>query len=256
MVEIYEKLIKDLDDLTDIATALAETPEFKKSISKYLKSPYDADIERVNKGVFTLGISKGEAKESATNDSTLALSIASNEALTKLACTGARFLTTKNINDRVINALGLIKSKKNITQMLFDSKGDTIYLVGKVGEDNDYYINNNQTLDAILKTIESGLITSAHYISANGLFLSLLECSAPNQLGFDITGDAEIEDKDFLFSRSNHGVIITVNEEQENDLVDYMFNNNIPITLLGHVTRGELRMDDESFGDITDYLPE
>ena len=83
MVEIYEKLIKDLDDLTDIATALAETPEFKKSISKYLKSPYVADIERVNKGVFTLGISKGEAKESATNDSTLALSIASNEALTK-----------------------------------------------------------------------------------------------------------------------------------------------------------------------------
>ena len=210
----------------------------------------------MNKGVFTLGISKGEAKESATNDSTLALSIASNEALTKLACTGARFLTTKNINDRVINALGLFKSKKNITQMSFDSKGDTIYLVGKVDEDNDYYINNNQTLDAILKTIESGLITSAHYISANGLFLSLLECSAPNQLGFDITGDAEIEDKDFLFSRSNHGVIITVNEEQENDLVDYMFNNNIPITLLGHVTRGELRMDDESFGDITDYLPE
>ena len=51
-------------------------------------------------------------------------------------------------------------------------------------------------------------------------------------------------------------MIITVNEEQENDLVDYMFNNNIPITLLGHVTRGELRMDDESFGDITDYLPE
>ena len=256
MVEIYEKLIKELDDLSDIATALSETPEFKKSITKYLKSPHDADIERVNKGIFTLGVSKGEAKESTTNDPTIALSIASNEALNKLDCTGARFLTTKNINDRVIHALGLFKSKKNIAQMSFDSKGDTIYLVGKLDEENDYYINNNETLDAILKSIENELITSAHYISANGLFLSLIESCAPNQLGFDITGDAEIDDKDFLFARSKHSVLISVTEEQENDLVDYMFNNNIPITLLGHVTRGELRMDDESFGDITDYLPE
>ncbi len=256
MVEIYEKLIKELDDLTDIAVALSETPEFNKNISKYIKSPYDADIERVNKGVFTLGISKGEAKESVVNDASKALSIASNEALTKLACTGARFLTTKNINDRVINALGLFKSKKNITSMAFDSKGDTIYLVGKMEDDNEYRINNNETLDAILKSIENELITSAHYISANGLLLSLIECAAPNQLGFDVTGDAEIEDKDFLFGRSKHTALITVNEEQENDLVDYMFNNNIPITLLGHVTRGEMRMDDISFGDITEYLPE
>lgn len=256
MVEIYDKLIKELDDLTDIATALSETPEFKKNIAKYLKSPYDSDIERVNKGVFTLGVSKGEAKDIITKDPIIALSIASNEALTKLACSGARFLTTKNINDRVINALGLFKSKKNITSMAFDSKGDTIYIVGKTDEENDYYINNNQTLDAILKGIEKELITSAHSISTNGLFLSLIECAAPNQLGFDFTADAEIEDKDFLFARSKHTAIITVNEEQENELVDYMFNNNIPITLLGHVTKGEIRLDDISFGDITDYLPE
>jgi phosphoribosylformylglycinamidine synthase len=38
--------------------------------------------------------------------------------------------------------------------------------------------------------------------------------------------------------------------------VDFLFNEDVPITLLGHVTKGELRMDDLSFGYINDYIPE
>ena len=49
---------------------------------------------------------------------------------------------------------------------------------------------------------------------------------------------------------------MAVDEEQENDFVDYMFNNDINVTLLGHVTKGELRMDELIFGHITDYIPE
>jgi phosphoribosylformylglycinamidine synthase len=50
--------------------------------------------------------------------------------------------------------------------------------------------------------------------------------------------------------------VITVNDEQENELVDFLFNEDVPITLLGHVTKGELRMDDLSFGFIEDYIQE
>ena len=47
--------------------------------------------------------------------------------------------------------------------------------------------------------------------------------------------------------------IVSVNEDQEEDFVNFMFNHGIDATLLGHVTKGELRMDDRSFGFISDY---
>ena len=82
----------------------------------------------------------------------------------------------------------------------------------------------------------------------------MLECCAPNELGFDITGDAEIEDKEFLFGPSRYMAIVTVNGEQENDFVDFLFNNDVPVTLLGHVTKGEMRLDELSFGGVSDYV--
>ena len=255
MVELYESKISQTEDLVDIADFLTEDPQYKKSVKKYIDNPFDADVERVGKGTFTVAVSKAESPSLDKFDPATAVTKATTEALTKLACTGARFLTTKNVDDRRINALGLVKDKKKVTSMAFDAKGDTIYLVGKIDDDSDFQINNN-TLNAILKAIEKDLITSAHHISSNGLFISLLECSAPNELGFDITGDAEYEDKEFLFGRSRHLAIITVNDEQENELVDFLFNEEVPITLLGHVTKGELRMDDLSFGYIEDYIQE
>ena len=255
MVELYESKINQTEDLTDIADFLTEDPQYKKSVLKYIDNPFDADIERVGKGTFTLAVSKADSPSLDKLDPATALTRATTEALTKLACTGARFLTTKNAEDRRINGLGLVKDKKKITSMAFDAKGDTIYLVGKVDDESDFQINNN-TLNVILKAIEKDYITSAHHISSNGLFISLLEACAPNELGFDITGDAELEDKEFLFGRSGYLALITVNDAQENDLVDYLFNENVPITLLGHVTKGELRLDDLSFGYISDYIPE
>lgn len=255
MVELYETKINETEDLFDIADFLTEDPLYKKTVKKYMDNPYDADIERVAKGVFTVAVSKAESLSLDNYEPEAALSRANTEALAKLACTGARFLTTKNVDDRRITALGLIKDKKKITSMSFDAKGDTIYLVGIAAEENDFQMNN-RTFDVILKAIERDYVTSAHYISSNGLFISLLECCAPNELGFDITGDAEVEDKEFLFGRSRYLAIVTVNDAQENDFVDFLFNEDIPVTLLGHVTKGELRLDDESFGFIEDYIQE
>lgn len=253
MVEIYEKQIEQTNDLVEIAELLTEDSFFKKNIAKYLSSPYDASVERVANGVFTIAVSKAESPSLDHYDATTALTKANNEALAKLSCIGARLLTTKNTDDRRINALGLIKNKKNIASMAFDCKGDTIYLVGKMDDDD---VVDSRALDAIVKGIEQDLVTSAHYISSNGLFLSLLEACAPNELGFDITSDAEVEDKEFLFGKSKYIAIVSVNDEQENEFIDFLFNNHVEVTLLGHVTKGELRLDDLSFGHITNYIPE
>lgn len=251
MVEIYEQQITRLTDLTEISDLLTRDENFQKNLQKYISNPFDADVERVAKGVFTLAVSKAESPSLDRYDATVAITKANNEVLSRLACSGARYLTTKNSENRRINALGQFISKKAITSMAFDCKGDTIYLIGNIEEDEAV---NQEHLNILVKAIENELVTSAHYISSNGLFLSLLEACAPNSLGFDITSDAEFEDKEFLFESSRYIAIVTVNDEQENDFVDFMFNNNVPVTLLGHVTKGELRLDDLSFGKISDFI--
>ena len=115
MVEIYGQQIAQMEDLVDISDVLAKDSNFQKGLKKYVENPYDADIERVAKGVFTVAVSKSESPSLSRFDETVAVTRANNEVQARLACVGARYLTTKNSDDRRINALGHIKSKKLIT---------------------------------------------------------------------------------------------------------------------------------------------
>ncbi len=136
----------------------------------------------------------------------------------------------------------------------FTKKGITIYVVGRLKDEGDL-VNSTKAIDAINKCIEQKCLSCVNYISNNGLFISLLEACATKKLGFDITGDSEIEDKEFLFAKSQHVAVIGVAGEQEDDLVDYMYDNSIPMTLIGHVTKGDLRLDELEFGNMSDYMP-
>ena len=82
------------------------------------------------------------------------------------------------------------------------------------------------------------------------MFFSLVRNGLPNNLGFDITTDAEIRSDAFLFGESMGRFIVTVPEEKEDEFVDYLFERKIPVMTLGHVTKGEIRIDDKSFGFI------
>ena len=37
-------------------------------------------------------------------------------------------------------------------------------------------------------------------------------------------------------------------KEKEDEFVDYLFDRKIPVMTLGHVTKGEIRIDDQSMG--------
>lgn len=125
----------------------------------------------------------------------------------------------------------------------FVSKGDTIYLV-----------TSTEAVDFLNGSIESGFIQSLHLISGQGIFHTLVECCKENKLGFDITGDSDLSEQEFLHGKTKYTAIVSVDEDQETDFVDYMFNHNVELTLLGHVTKGELRMDDTSYGFIEEFL--
>lgn len=128
------------------------------------------------------------------------------------------------------------------TNSSFVQKGDTLYLV-----------TSSEAVDYLNSSIDSGFITSLHRISGKGIFHSLVECCRDNALGFDITGDSDLTDEEFLYGNTKYVAIVSVNDDQEGDFVNFMFNHGIETTLLGHVTKGELRMDDHSYGFISEY---
>jgi len=172
----------------------------------------------------------------------------------------------------VIGMLGLLDDIKRRTPLAFAKKGHMIYLLGNSHNDissSEYLvsvhgINNSSAphfdieeevkLQHLLeRLITERLIESAHDVSTGGLFTTLVECAMPNDLGFDITSDAEVRLDAFLFGESQSRVVVSVSEACEERFVDFMIESEVPMFLLGHVTRSEIRVDDVSYGFIPDY---
>lgn len=122
----------------------------------------------------------------------------------------------------------------------FERKGDTIYLV-----------SDKEAIKFLNGSIENDFISCLKNITSEGIYQNLVECCKPNQLGFDITTDSEYDEEDFLHGKTNYKAIVAVDGSQEDDFVNYMFRQGVSLTLLGHVTKGELRVDDESYGFIS-----
>jgi phosphoribosylformylglycinamidine synthase len=170
-----------------------------------------------------------------------------------------------------IGMLGLLKEKNNLMTMSFKSKGSMIYLVGRSKNDiagSEYLAAWHQiekspppvfdideefrVQEVVSNLIRYSLILSAHDVSDGGLFIALLESGMPKCLGFDITPDAEIRRDAFLFGESQSRVVVSVSSTRETEFIDYMLKTDVPFSALGHVTKGEIRIDDVSYGFICD----
>ena len=104
----------------------------------------------------------------------------------------------------------------------------------------------------MLMLIRQAIINAAHDVSDGGLWTTLVEMGLPRGLGFDVVTDSEIRPDAFLFGESQGRVVVTVNEDTENEFLDLMRASRVPFILLGHVTKGKLVVDDEPFGFIED----
>lgn len=171
----------------------------------------------------------------------------------------------------VIGMVGLVEDKNHHSTLSFRHKGDMIFIIGKSRNDvnsSEYahsilnvkrslppYYNVEEELelqDAISDMIRAGLVRSVHDVSNGGLFFSLLESGIPLEFGFDITSDAEIRKEAFLFGESQSRVVVSVAPAKQDDFVDFMIDKEVAFSILGHVTKGEIRVDDESYGYIGD----
>jgi phosphoribosylformylglycinamidine synthase len=171
----------------------------------------------------------------------------------------------------VIGMLGVIRDKNFMMTLSFMEKGDMIYLIGESRNDiaSSQYLNTIHGIkkspppyfnldeefkvqQAVQGLISRNLIRSAHDVSDGGLFICLVESSMANELGFDITSPAEIRKDAFLFGESQSRIVVSVTSSRETEFIDFMMEAGVPCTALGHVTKGELRVDDISYGFISD----
>jgi phosphoribosylformylglycinamidine synthase len=172
----------------------------------------------------------------------------------------------------VIAMMGVIPKKENHTSYMYRGKGDLIFLLGKSRNDiagsvflcsthekcaeGVPYLNLEEERDLLRITeqlIDEKLVCSAHSVGRGGLFFNLLESSMPLGLGFDITSPAEVRKDAFLFGESQGRIVVSVSMEHENEFIDFMINSGFAFSTLGHVTKGELRIDDISYGFVEEY---
>ncbi len=169
----------------------------------------------------------------------------------------------------IISLMSSIPDKDKLVTHSFKKKGNSIFMIGNSYDD----INSSEYLefyheisesplpvfdidvevklhDVMKKLIEAGLLSSANPVSKGGLFFTLLRAGMPSGLGFDITSDAEIRKDAFLFGESMGRIVVGVDPAKADDFVDLMCSLKVPFFALGHVTKGEIRIDDESFGFI------
>jgi len=103
-----------------------------------------------------------------------------------------------------------------------------------------------------MEFINEGVIQSAHDCSEGGLYVTLVESAMTNDLGFDITSDSMVRKDAFLFGEAQSRVVVSVREEDQGRFLEILEKHSTVGTLLGHTTKGELRVDDESFGFIAE----
>ncbi len=166
-----------------------------------------------------------------------------------------------NLSADFIFSFGLIsKVTLKVSGMMsgFKRKGDVIFSVKLLPHDH-HTADFKEHLDkiqisnsAISHLIRLKLVNAISPIARGGLFYTLFSMAECQNLGFDITSDMEISSNLFLFKESVGQAVLVVSEEYEAQFVDCMRERKIPITLLGHVTKGEIRIDDVSYGFIAD----
>jgi len=170
-----------------------------------------------------------------------------------------------------IGMLGVLDNVKTLTTLDFKSKGDLIYLIGESVNDiaSSQYLASFYGITAcpaphfdlekeyamhqvVKQLIREKLIASAHDVADGGLYIALLESSLPHDLGFDIETDDEIRKDAFLFGEAQGRVVVSVKPENQEAFVELMATSETEFSLLGTVTRGEIIIDEESFGSVAE----
>ncbi|MFM9052739.1 MAG: phosphoribosylformylglycinamidine synthase subunit PurL [Bacteroidota bacterium] len=170
-----------------------------------------------------------------------------------------------------IGMLGVLEKKEFRTTLDFKVAGDYIFMIGESKNDissSEYLyswhgIKNTPApyfdLDEefavhqmVSKLIRKGLLRSAHDVSDGGLFITLLESSMPNGLGFSIETDFDCRPDAFLFGEAQGRIIVSVAPENLDAFTEALMSGDVEFSNLGTVNEGAMVIDETDWGSVLD----
>ncbi|MCB9303976.1 MAG: phosphoribosylformylglycinamidine synthase subunit PurL [Lewinellaceae bacterium] len=171
-----------------------------------------------------------------------------------------------------VGMIGILEDISTQTTLDFKTPGHQIYMIGTPHNDlgSSEYLRHVHgihyspapvfDLDEechiqfnLKKLIQKNFIESAHGLSEGGLFVGLLECAMPRGLGFQAETDGNFRKDAYLFGESQSRILITVAQDTEDDLVNYLNSQNVSFTKIGEVSGTRVIIDEEDFGEIGEW---
>ncbi len=172
-----------------------------------------------------------------------------------------------------IGMLGLLDDISTITTLDFKERGHLIYLVGRSTNDinaSEYlrvihdvhlspapYFKLQEELalqQSIQAAIAGSLVASAHDVSDGGLFACLLESAMAGHIGVTVKTDARYRKDAYLFGEGQSRVVVSVSADNEAAFKELMKTRKTPVRKLGTVGGKTVRIDNEDFGTVADWL--
>ncbi|HNP24308.1 MAG TPA: phosphoribosylformylglycinamidine synthase subunit PurL [Panacibacter sp.] len=167
-----------------------------------------------------------------------------------------------------IGMVGIIDDMQYRMTLDFKNEGDAIILIGEQQNDiaSSEYLHKLRGVEfspaphfdideefAVQKfvssLIHSKLISSAHDISEGGLAVTLLEKGFNRELGFDVAANTDLRKDAFWFGEAQSRVVVSCNQEQVEQIRQRAASANIPVTILGTVTGGYIKVNGESWNN-------
>jgi len=173
-----------------------------------------------------------------------------------------------------IGMVGILDDVETRMTLDFKNEGDIIYLVGKQRNDigSSEYIQKIRNVEYsncphfdldvefhfqhVLYDIiqKKTMIVSAHDLSEGGLIVALLESGFNRGLGFDVAGSEEgIRTDAYWFGETQSRAIVSVSPERAAELEAILDETNVCFTKLGTVTSGEVKVNGENWGNISEW---
>lgn len=171
-----------------------------------------------------------------------------------------------------IGMVGLLEDPNKKMTLDFKKAGDLILLLGEMKNDigSSEYLHKIKGVEFspapafdldeefilqkfLLSAIHDEVIKSAHDISEGGLFVTLMEKGFHRNLGFEINDIPEVRNDAYWFGESQSRVVVSCDMEQTALLKQKAALNNIPVTILGSVTKGYIKINGEDWQNITEW---
>jgi phosphoribosylformylglycinamidine synthase II len=167
-----------------------------------------------------------------------------------------------------IGMVGVIEDMENRMTMDFKEAGDVILLIGEqkncIGSSE--YLHKIKGVEFspapsfnideefkvqqfVASLIQQKIIKSAHDISEGGLIVTLFEKGFNRNFGFDVKTETKLRKDAFWFGEAQSRVVVTCSKEQ----VEKIKTEGIIVIEFGTVTKGEIKVNGQSWGNTKDW---